>query len=82
MGTEAEVSSAVVYLLSPGAAYVNGITVRMDGGRDLLTTNPQNDQLIFSESKIPIYDGGLSVETNELFTKLLEDYKQIGKSKL
>ncbi|CAG8631379.1 6217_t:CDS:2 [Paraglomus brasilianum] len=75
-GTEAEVSSAVVYLLSPGAAYINGITVRMDGGRDLSKTSFQR------ESKIPIYDGGLSVETNELFMKLWGDYKQIGKSKL
>ncbi len=31
-GTEAEVSSAIVYLLSPGAAYITGSCVRVDGG--------------------------------------------------
>jgi len=32
MGNEAEVSAAVVFLLSPMAAYVNGATLRVDGG--------------------------------------------------
>jgi citronellol/citronellal dehydrogenase len=31
-GTEAELSSAIVYLLSPAAAYVTGSCVRVDGG--------------------------------------------------
>jgi len=31
MGEEAEVSSAICYLLSPGAAFVSGTTVRVDG---------------------------------------------------
>jgi citronellol/citronellal dehydrogenase len=31
-GTEAEVSSAIVYLLSPGAAYITGTCTRVDGG--------------------------------------------------
>ena len=31
MGTESEVSSAVVFLLSPAAAYVSGATLRVDG---------------------------------------------------
>ena len=35
LGTEAEVSSAVVYLLSPAAAYVTGETVRVDGAMPL-----------------------------------------------
>ena len=34
-GTESEVSSAVVYLLSPAAAYVTGETVRVDGASSL-----------------------------------------------
>lgn len=32
-GTEAEVSAGIVYLLSPAAAFVNGSTLRIDGGR-------------------------------------------------
>jgi citronellol/citronellal dehydrogenase len=31
-GTESEVSSAIVYLLSPAAAYVTGTCLRVDGG--------------------------------------------------
>ena len=31
-GTEAELSSAIVYLLSPGAAYITGTCIRVDGG--------------------------------------------------
>ncbi len=35
MAEEAEVSSAIVYLLSPGAAFITGITVQIDGGASL-----------------------------------------------
>ncbi len=35
MGEEAEVSAVVVFLLSPGAAFVTGITVQIDGGASL-----------------------------------------------
>ncbi|MEO8559395.1 MAG: SDR family oxidoreductase [Rhodospirillales bacterium] len=35
MGTEAEVSSAIVYLLTPGAAYITGSVLRVDGGSPL-----------------------------------------------
>jgi citronellol/citronellal dehydrogenase len=31
MGVESEVSSAIVYLLSEGAAYISGATLRIDG---------------------------------------------------
>jgi len=31
MGTEAEVSSAIVYLLSEGAQFISGMTIRIDG---------------------------------------------------
>ncbi|WP_166264173.1 SDR family oxidoreductase [Marinobacter caseinilyticus] len=32
MGTEAEVSAAICFLLSPGAAFISGDTLRIDGG--------------------------------------------------
>ena len=35
MGEEAEVSAVVVFLLSPGAAFVTGITVQIDGAASL-----------------------------------------------
>jgi citronellol/citronellal dehydrogenase len=31
-GTEAEVSAAIVFLLSPAAAYITGSCIRVDGG--------------------------------------------------
>jgi citronellol/citronellal dehydrogenase len=31
-GTEAEISAAVLFLLSPGAAYITGTCIRVDGG--------------------------------------------------
>ncbi len=34
-GTESEVSAAVLYLLSPAAAYVSGVTLRVDGASSL-----------------------------------------------
>jgi citronellol/citronellal dehydrogenase len=35
LGTEAEVSAAVTYLLSPAAAYVTGTTMKVDGGSSI-----------------------------------------------
>lgn len=35
MGTESEVSSAVMFLLSPAANYINGVTLSIDGGASL-----------------------------------------------
>jgi len=37
MGTESEVSSVICFLLSDGAAYVSGVTVRIDGAASLGT---------------------------------------------
>ncbi|MBM4343061.1 MAG: SDR family oxidoreductase [Deltaproteobacteria bacterium] len=54
LATEAEVSSAVVFLLTPGAAYITGHTVRVDGAGSLAK------QVMFplaEVSKLPIYDG-------------------------
>ena len=35
LGTEAEVSAAVIFLLSPAAAFITGETLRVDGGGSL-----------------------------------------------
>ena len=35
LGQEAEVANAIVYLLSPGAAYITGTCIRIDGGASL-----------------------------------------------
>lgn len=53
MGLEAEVSSVICFLLSPGAAFVTGITVPIDGGAPL--NNPVMPQANHAGS--PRYNG-------------------------
>ncbi|MGE0829217.1 MAG: SDR family oxidoreductase, partial [Hyphomonadaceae bacterium] len=52
-GTESETSSAIVYLLSPGAAYITGAVIRIDGGAP---TARQIETLPASDKSKP-YDG-------------------------
>jgi citronellol/citronellal dehydrogenase len=35
MGVEAEVSAAIVFLLSPAAAFITGVTLQIDGAASL-----------------------------------------------
>ncbi len=35
LATEAEIASAIVFLLSPGASFITGVTVQIDGGASL-----------------------------------------------
>jgi citronellol/citronellal dehydrogenase len=37
LGTESEVSAAICFLLSPGAAFITGVTLAIDGGAPLDT---------------------------------------------
>jgi NAD(P)-dependent dehydrogenase (short-subunit alcohol dehydrogenase family) len=37
LGTEAEVSSAVVFLLSPAASFITGVTLAVDAGESLFS---------------------------------------------
>lgn len=53
MGTEAETSSAIVYLLSQGAAYVTGAVLRVDGGAPLARMNWQMP----AHQRAPEYQG-------------------------
>jgi citronellol/citronellal dehydrogenase len=54
LATEAEVSAAVTFLLSPAAAYVTGHTLRVDGGSSLVKAPlfPLSDA-----PKLPVYNG-------------------------
>ncbi|MGC4060816.1 MAG: SDR family oxidoreductase [Aquabacterium sp.] len=53
MGLEAEVSSVICFLLSPGAAFVTGITVAIDGGAPLHSAiMPTADH-----APAPVYEG-------------------------
>lgn len=53
-GTESEISGAIVYLLSPAAAYVTGSCMRVDGGApNLRQTWTQS----YAPTNIPEFDG-------------------------
>jgi citronellol/citronellal dehydrogenase len=52
-GNESEVSSAIVYLLSPAASYITGSCVRVDGG----SPNARQTGTMGTESRVPAFDG-------------------------
>lgn len=55
MGVEAEVAAAIVFLLSPAAAFITGVTLPIDGGAPLdspLFPQPQDDA-----PTVPAFDG-------------------------
>ena len=56
-GTEAELSSAVVYLLSPAAGFISGAVIRVDGGvptaRHTWTLEPARNS--FPYNGFPLY---------------------------
>jgi len=53
LGTEEEVAAAVMFLLSPAAAFVTGETMRVDGGGSLWRLNWE----VPSHDKMPAYGG-------------------------
>ena len=57
LGTESEVSSAVCFLLSEGANYINGITLRVDGGSSLCLSSPLGRKIKRAQRNNEAYDG-------------------------
>jgi citronellol/citronellal dehydrogenase len=52
-GTEAEVSAAIVFLLSPAASYITGSCLRVDGG----APNARQTGRLEPSAKIAPYEG-------------------------
>lgn len=52
-GTVAEVSAAIVFLLSPAAAYITGSCLRVDGG----SPNGRHGQALKQAAGLPAFDG-------------------------
>lgn len=67
LGTESEVSAAVVFLLSPAAAFINGASLRVDGGGSL-----QKAPMVplLEHDRIPPFEGmSLPIDVPEIFRK-------------
>ncbi|KAF8945623.1 hypothetical protein BGZ52_009519 [Haplosporangium bisporale] len=58
-GTESEIAASVVFLLSPAAAYINGVNLAVDGGSSLSKGFPEGHDLAFNPegSLMPAYVG-------------------------
>ena len=57
VGTESEVSSAVCFLLSEGASYINGITLKVDGGSSLCLSSPLGRKIKRAQRNNEAYNG-------------------------
>ncbi|MBQ0720763.1 MAG: SDR family oxidoreductase [Gammaproteobacteria bacterium] len=57
VGTESEVSSAVCFLLSEGASYINGVTLKVDGGSSLCLSSPLGRKIKRAQRNNEAYDG-------------------------
>ena len=53
MGLESEVSSAICFLLSPGATFITGVTLQIDGGAPLHSATWP----LMGNTPAPVYDG-------------------------
>ena len=58
LGTAEEVAAAVVFLLSPGAQYISGVNLAVDGAQSLTQSTPSGFQ---EHAGWPEYEGGLDV---------------------
>ncbi|RLA43002.1 MAG: 2,4-dienoyl-CoA reductase [Gammaproteobacteria bacterium] len=57
VGTESEVSSAVCFLLSEGASYINGVTLKIDGGSSLCLSSPLGRKIKRAQRNNEAYNG-------------------------
>ena len=57
VGTESEVSSAVCFLLSDGASYINGVTLKVDGGSSLCLSSPLGRKIKRAQRNNEAYNG-------------------------
>jgi citronellol/citronellal dehydrogenase len=64
-GTESEVSAAIVFLLSPGAAYITGSCIRVDGG----TPNARNTWKLQPTDRHPPFQGFHRAELPKLLQR-------------
>lgn len=66
LGTESEISAAVVFLLSPASAFTTGETLRVDGGVPNTTINYE----VPDHNRLPAYDGFHRVDDSDFIKSL------------
>ncbi|WP_169568973.1 SDR family oxidoreductase [Sneathiella limimaris] len=66
LGTESEISAAVVFLLCPAAAFITGETLRVDGGVPNTTINYE----VPDHNRLPAYDGFHRVDDSDFIKSL------------
>src|SRR5436190_14138822 len=64
MGTESEVSAAICFLLSPGAAFISGSCLRVDGA----VPNTKSSRPLQNSTPAPAFDGFHLAETPKVFS--------------
>ncbi|KAI9026741.1 short-chain dehydrogenase reductase sdr [Hyaloraphidium curvatum] len=74
-GSDSEVSAAVVYLLSPAAAYTNGAEIRVDGGFSLRQSIFGGEAAFFAkESRTRMFSGWGDADASIAAAKLAEPF--------
>jgi citronellol/citronellal dehydrogenase len=63
MGTESEVAAAICFLLSPGAAYISGSCLRVDGA----VPNTKSSRPLQNSTPAPAFDGFHLAQTPKVF---------------
>ena len=63
VGTESEVSAAICFLLSPGAAYISGSCLRVDGA----VPNTKSSRPLQNTTPAPAFDGFHLAQTPKVF---------------
>jgi citronellol/citronellal dehydrogenase len=72
-GTEAETSAAVVFLLSPAAAFISGSVLRVDGGRPQVRMGwpmQMPDEQARQRDAVKAFDGFHRAQTPKVFSEL------------
>jgi citronellol/citronellal dehydrogenase len=68
-GTEAELAAAVVFLLSPAAAFINGSVIRVDGG----VPNARHSWSLQPAERGEVYNGFPQYVPPSLFSDSADD---------
>jgi len=88
LGSESEISAAACFLLSPAASYINGTTVKADGGSSLLkgvSFGLDPEKYFKKEGSVPVYIGlpdDVETELPPVMKEMFQRYRSIGRAKL